>query len=124
MVTAKTIDRTRGVIVPTVKKGYFLTRGKTHLTKDEELTYCGTKLEDVNSSTTEVPSVTCQKCLMAKTGTWRKPWQQGSLDGKSSKVAKSLSIGSSIIVETSRSSRSRQSSASQRGRLRKTSQRS
>ena len=70
--TARTIDRGRGVLVKTVAKGYYLTRGKTHLTKDEETTYCGTRLEDVNSSTTELPSVTCQKCLMFKTGSWRK----------------------------------------------------
>jgi hypothetical protein len=55
-----------------VKKGYYLTRGKIHLTKDEEVTYCGVKLEDVNGSTTELDGVTCQKCLMFKTQTWRR----------------------------------------------------
>jgi hypothetical protein len=54
----------------TGKKTYYQTRGRVHLTKNEHTTYCGVDLENVNGTTTEIISVTCQRCLMHKTKNW------------------------------------------------------
>lgn len=62
------------------KKTFYQNRGKVHLLrtqKDEPIeladeAYCGHKAEDCNHVTTDVKTCTCQKCLMALTGTWHK----------------------------------------------------
>lgn len=62
----------RTIRIPSTKKTVYHTRGKVHLLRTGEKSYCGLHIEDVNHTTTLVNETTCQKCLMVMTGTWKK----------------------------------------------------
>ena len=51
----------------TTKRTYYQNRGKVHLKGQHGKTMCGNDLGDMNHTTTKIPEVTCQKCLMYKT---------------------------------------------------------
>lgn len=57
--------------VKPAKQTYYMSRGKVHLTKDEQAVWCGVALENISHATTEIISVTCQRCLMHMTKNWK-----------------------------------------------------